>query len=524
MLRSIYSQGHELSRVALDILIPQVLQHASPETLNHAFRRLAQSQDGLPSIDDRELEELGVRFLATISDSLHWNDDLSFADENHQTIAHLCALSGYTRLLTKVVDWGIDLDVRDVNGLTALHCAYLREEWDCVRILKEAGANEYIMDNLGRIPRGMCQYVETEGMIDSEREAASTPARFSSAGEDDWVDVSSRISTSPENFILLGTQPRLQLPWRSPSVLKADGGIHASPKATPGPSSEDSSSADDASWSTAFSNLQVSDSPPPILRASSCVTSSSGRRGGGAPQTAQHGAQYGWSHRTYPPSPPRVQRASAKPCTLPTTSSFNSVPAFPMPQPAVPLFPVPEPTGYTEESDDYAGPPSRQSSSPRSSPSPVPSPLSRHNTPAQTSLFHAPHATRSNLLAATRPMSSQSIQRSHQPSPSTPGTRYGPPPGPPPSRPVSSQLVTPSSPPLSQHEKDEKAAIRHQFQDAMRTVWPSADQEKEKQSMKFRMEQKTVTLEKGALADPKVFTRGMKVAMDHFQQPKQGEA
>jgi len=69
MLRPIYSQGHELSRVALDILIPQLLQHASPETLSHAL------QDGLPPIDDGELEEFGLRFLATTSDSRSYDPE-----------------------------------------------------------------------------------------------------------------------------------------------------------------------------------------------------------------------------------------------------------------------------------------------------------------------------------------------------------------------------------------------------------------------------------------------------------------
>ena len=38
--------------------------------------------------------------------------------------------------------------------------------------------------------------------------------------------------------------------------------------------------------------------------------------------------------------------------------------------------------------------------------------------------------------------------------------------------------------------------------------------------MKLKMEQKTATLDKGPLADPKVFSRGTKVAADHSQQPK----
>ena len=517
MLRSIYSQGHELSRVALEVLIPQILQHASPEALSHALHRAAQSQDSLPPINNRDLEELGVRFLATISDSQHWSDELSFVDENRQSIAHLCVLSGYTRLLTKVADWGIDLDVQDVSGLTALHCAYLREDWDCVRILKEAGANEYIKDNLGRIPRKMCQSVESEGMVHSEREEPSTPARFS---EEEWVDVSSRTSASPENSTLLGTQPRLRLPWQSPSIIKAAGsGIRASSIPIPRPSSEGSSIADDASWSTAFSHLQITDSPPPMTGAPSPVTSLSSRRGGGAPPVSPYG-QYGSSHRTYPPSPPKLRRnvsraESAKHGSLPTTSSFHPPPAFPMPQPAVPSFPVAEPTGYDEESDDCADTPS-QPSSQRSSPSPVSSSVPSQRTLAPISIPHTSHTTHATLPAVTRSMPSQPVQPSHPLSTSTPSTGYVPPPGPPPRHPVSSQGVVPSSPPRhSAQEKDEKSVIRHHLQEARRTAWPNADQEKEK--TRFKGDQK-LPLEKGAaLTDPNVLRR---LAMGQFQQPK----
>ena len=516
MLRSIYSQGHELSRVALDILMPSVLQHATPESLGVALRRVAHSQDSLPPIDERELEDLGVRFLASISDSPHWSNDLSVPDKNGQTIAHLCVLAGYTRLLTKIVDWGIDLDAQDVSGLTALHCAYLREEWDCVRILKEAGASVDIEDDLGRIPRKMCRRVQSEGTVYSEREAASTSARFSSAGEDEWVDVSSRLSASPENFTLLGTQSMLQLPRRSASDIKAVRGIRAAPIPVPRPPSEKSSSADD-DWATAFSNLQISDSPPPLTRVPSSMSSSSGRQRGGAPR-------YGWSQQGYPPPPPVLQRnvssgVSAKYPPHLGSSSIKRGPTFPMPQPAMPLFPVPEPTGHPEDSDDSPNTMSRQSSPQRSSPSSVSSPVPRRQTTPQTTPFHAQHAARSSLLAIpTGPELSHNFQRSHQPSPSASSVRssarYVPPPGPPP--PVSSLSVVSSSPPqLSQLETDEKAAVRDQVREAMR-AWPTADQEKE--SIKLKMEQKTV-----ALVDPKTFTRGMRVAMDRFQPPKQGE-
>jgi len=427
MLRSIYSQGHELSRVALDTLIQQVLQHTSLEALNHAVSRLAQSPDSLPPIDDRELEEMGVRFLASISDSPHWNNDLSVADENHQTIAHLCVLSGYTRLLTKVVDWGIDLDVQDVSGLTALHFAYLRETWDYVRILKDAGAKEHIKDKLGRIPRDMCQCISGVGTASLEWEAASTQAQCLSGGEEDWVNVPSRVSASQENLTLLGIHPMLRLPWGSPGDLKAVDGIRASLMPIPGPPSEDSSIADDESWASAFSNLQISDSPPPLARAPSSVASLSSRRGVGA-------SRYGRFHRMYSPSTPGVRRkvssaASAKFYSLPATSSFNPLPAFQMPQPVVPPFLDSEPTGYPEEIDNYTSLLSRQPSSQQSSPRTPPSPTSRHHNPEQSSPLDEPRVPHSNLFAvSTKQRLPQSIQQSH----SAPRTRYAPPPGPPP--------------------------------------------------------------------------------------------
>ena len=495
MLRSIYSQGHELSRVALDILIPKILQHANPESLHHALHRAAQHQASLPPIDEGELQELGIRFLSSISHSPDWSNDLSFADKTRQTIAHLCVLSGFTRLLTKVVDWGIDLDVQDVSGLTALHCAYLREDWECVRILKDAGANESIKDNLGRVPRRMCRHIGGEDMIYSGREAASTPGRLSSAGgEDDWVDLS-RTSASPENFTLP------QSSWRNPNNIKAGGGIHPSAMPILRPSSENSFSTDDDQWSQEFSRLHISESPPPLSTASPPITDSSSGRGGGAPR-------YGWAHFTLPPSPPGAKRnvsggAPAKFHSLPTTSTFDPQLVFPMPEPTVPSFPVPEPTGNAEESDDYAAPPSREPSSLRSSPRMTPSPRLRHYSPAQTPPFRGPYVTRSNV--SSRPRSPQSLQRPHPSSPSAPGGRYVSPPG---LHSVSSKGVAPSLPPhLSQREKDEKTAIRHQFQEAVR----------------YRMEQQHATLEKGALADSHAFTRGGEVSMRHFQQSRHEE-
>lgn len=211
----------------------------------------------------------------------------------------------------------------------------------------------------------------------------------------------------------------------------------------PGPSSEDSFSSYDELWAQPFSNLQTSESPLPLARPFSLITSSPSGRGGGAPRC-------GWSHLIYPPSAARVQRnvSSGAPVifnSLPGTSSFDG--------PAL-AFPLPEP---------YL--------------------MSEHHPLEQTL---RPHTTRScSLHVSTRVHSLQSAQHLHQSSPSP--------------RCVLPQLYrhimsnwkepfpTYHQPCLSRFEEDEKATIRHQLQEAMRT-WPSAEQENEKQSMEFRRE------------------------------------
>ena len=567
-LRSVSCPGDELPRVSPDILVPQVLRKTSPEAINHALRLLAQNQDGPPPIDNQELEELGVRFLESRSHVRDWSNNLSVADQNRQTIAHRCVLLNYTQLLTRVVGWDIDLDVQDVSGLTALHCAYLCENWACVRILKNAGAGENIKDNLGRIPREMCQHVESEGIIYSEREVASTPARFSSVGDQVWADVASPCA-SPETVTLLGAHTMLQPPWRSSGNINAVGGTHASPMPIPAPWSERYSNVDDESWTQAFNNLQISESPPPLAVPSTITNSASG-----APQYDLN----------YSPPPHGVQwnaPTGAPPTShdLPITSSFDTlVPVFTMPQPgappfpvpdpavpfpipepavpfpipelaasgplpipepaepalssfsypvldpAIPPFPVPEPTGSPEEINHCTNLQSRQLPlqwDPVSSRM-VPSLTSRYHIPAQTSFIHGPHITLSNLPSfPSQQLCPQSIQRPNQP-PNASSTRYAPPPGPPPRNvPLGGAVPRPPCSP-SQRAK-EWEAIRRQLQEVI-TVWPSAGQEEQKQSVRLRMEEKPVTLEKGALADLKASTKEIKVGVDHSQQPKQGGA
>ena len=106
-------------------------------------------------MDAGELEGWTLRFLASLADKPSWENTVSLVNDHHQTLAHLAILFRYTTLLKKVTQWGIDVDVQDVNGFTALHCAYLCGDLDSVGILTGCGADEDIQDSLGRRPLDM---------------------------------------------------------------------------------------------------------------------------------------------------------------------------------------------------------------------------------------------------------------------------------------------------------------------------------------------------------------------------------
>ena len=146
------------------------------------------------------MEALIVRFLASHANSPSWEDIVSFVNEHHQTLAHLAVLFRYTTLLEKVAQWGIDVDVQDVNGFTALHCAYLCGDLDSVGILKGYGADEDIQDDLGRRPVDM--YIPRMNDL-NERSPSSHPTSGSpqmpSSDEEDWEKVSIA-SSQPDSF------------------------------------------------------------------------------------------------------------------------------------------------------------------------------------------------------------------------------------------------------------------------------------------------------------------------------------
>jgi len=93
-----------------------------------------------------------VHVLNSIQARPNFREIVSTTNDYSQTLAHLAILFDYPSLLRHLVDWSIDLAIPDVNGLTALHYAYMKGNLHNVRILQRGGAPEAAKDKLGRIP------------------------------------------------------------------------------------------------------------------------------------------------------------------------------------------------------------------------------------------------------------------------------------------------------------------------------------------------------------------------------------
>ncbi len=77
---------------------------------------------------------------------------LATANEQGQTLLHLAIHLRYRDLVQKLIHWGVDPNVRDVNGFTALHAGYLCDDPFVVGFLEAEGATPFVLDELGRSP------------------------------------------------------------------------------------------------------------------------------------------------------------------------------------------------------------------------------------------------------------------------------------------------------------------------------------------------------------------------------------
>lgn len=145
------------------------------------------------SVDTSDFEKLILDFLAVLDTPLTVptrtvESTISHPTASGQTMLHLATFLGFTRLVSFLIDHGIDVDARDNNGFTALYFAALKNSTSCARLLVEAGAALDIVNALGKTPAeiapvGLFEDLffddpsaddESEGTCSSEEEEEAT--------------------------------------------------------------------------------------------------------------------------------------------------------------------------------------------------------------------------------------------------------------------------------------------------------------------------------------------------------------
>ena len=118
----------------------------------------------------------------------NFDELVSIRNDFNQTLAHFAVMFGYPILLRRLVEWEIDLTIADVNGLTALRCAYRGGEKTVIELLLNTGAPENVVGVLGRIPAHLMmpnEFEASEIALGALGQALSysMPEAFDSSGD-----------------------------------------------------------------------------------------------------------------------------------------------------------------------------------------------------------------------------------------------------------------------------------------------------------------------------------------------------
>ena len=100
---------------------------------------------------------------------------LATVNEQGQTLLHLAVHLRYRELVQKLIHWGIDPNVRDVNGFTALHAAYLCDDPFVVGFLEAEGASPFVLDELGRLPTELAAPISIANAVTNGRDEQMVP-------------------------------------------------------------------------------------------------------------------------------------------------------------------------------------------------------------------------------------------------------------------------------------------------------------------------------------------------------------
>lgn len=129
-------------------------QFQMPPTLQSTLSNGGWSGPSPPQNED--LQVTFTNFLASIDEhspgSLRHSGAINTRNKGEQTLLHLATIMGYHRLLRRLIVYGAQLDVQDINGFSPLAFAAYSGKLECARVLIEAGATYDLPTNLGELP------------------------------------------------------------------------------------------------------------------------------------------------------------------------------------------------------------------------------------------------------------------------------------------------------------------------------------------------------------------------------------
>jgi hypothetical protein len=111
-------------------------------SLNASSTSASQSQNSptAPSQEPDSEQIVTEDDLLGLLDSVPWSledyDSINLVNNHSQNLAHLCSQLRYRRLLIAVIERGIDIHAKDVNGWSPLNFAQLHRDEDAMDILQ----------------------------------------------------------------------------------------------------------------------------------------------------------------------------------------------------------------------------------------------------------------------------------------------------------------------------------------------------------------------------------------------------
>ena len=126
-------------------------QSQSPSTTQTTATPPSQGETLSSDSGQQITEDDLLRLLGSISWPLEDCDSINLVNNCGQNLAHYCAQLRYHRLLTAVIERGVDIHAKDVNGWTPLGVARLHRDEDAIDIL-EGEWEDKIQDAISTAP------------------------------------------------------------------------------------------------------------------------------------------------------------------------------------------------------------------------------------------------------------------------------------------------------------------------------------------------------------------------------------